>query len=430
MSELDSGNLVEYRCAGDAPVVCSLGEPDEHGVDGGEVDSGRAERFLRGVAELQVSLWIVPDPRKRRGIRHPLASVLSIAILGCICGCDDAEALEDWARKESDWLGELVPLPHGTPSQDVFLRVFAALDPKPFRTAFQGWARKLFGQFAAPDQVAIDGQTHRGSGDRASGTAPLHTVNALACGAGQVLGQQPIDAKSNEIRAIPLLLQLLYIKNSLVSIDAMGCQVQIAQLILSRGGDYLFGLKGNQAELHAQTRDLFVAARDTRPRPRTAVVPPAIEHIEHTDGGHGRIETRKAFVCHDFAAWVPAAARWPKLTTLVCIESTRTDAISNKESTETRYYVSSRRLDPEAAQRAVRAHWEVENSLHYVLDVTFGQDANRTRTDNAPTNLNIVRNFALNAVRSYTGDKKSMPRRRRLCDYDLDYREAVLASIA
>jgi predicted transposase YbfD/YdcC len=127
---------------------------------------------------------------------------------------------------------------------------------------------------------------------------------------------------------------------------------------------------------------------------------------------------------------VPAAARWPQIATLICIESTRTDTTSNKATTETRYYISSRRLDPAAANRAVRAHWEIENSLHHVLDVTFGQDANRTRTKNAPTNLNLVRNFALNAVRAYDGDKKSMPRRRRMCGYELPYREAVLASIA
>lgn len=398
-------------------------------VDGEAADDERAVRFLCGVAELQTALWIVPDPRKRRGTRHPLVSVLSIAILGCICGCDDAEALEDWARKESRWLAELVPLPHGTPSQDVFLRVFAALDPAPFRIAFQGWARSLFGQFTAPAQVAIDGQTHRGSGDRGTGTKPLHTVNAVACGAGMVLGQQPVDAKSNEIRAIPLLLQLLYIKGALVSLDAMGCQVEIARLILKRGGDYLLGLKGNQSELQQQTHEMFTAARETKRRP-SAAAPPPVEHIEHTDGGHGRIEVRKAFVCHDFAAWVPTAARWPQIATLICIESTRTDTASNKSTTETRYYISSRRLDPAAANRAVRAHWEIENSLHHVLDVTFGQDANRTRTKNAATNLNLVRNFALNAVRAYDGDKKSMPRRRRMCDYELPYREAVLASIA
>jgi len=395
-----------------------------------EPADGALEGVLQGISALHDALALVPDPRAKRGVRHGLTNVLTIAVLGAICGCNDAEALEDWSRKERDWLSQFMALPHGTPSQDVFLRVFAGMDPEPFRNAFRGWVDRLLSAFASPGQIAIDGQTHRGSVDRANGTKALHTVNALGCDNGMVLGQQPTDKKSNEIKAVPLLLELLYIKGALVSLDAMGCQVKIAKQIVERGGDYLLGLKGNQSTLHQETRQFFETMRDPAPRPLDQGPLPVVERWTHCDAGHGRLEQRTAFVCHDFAEWVPAGQKWPSLATLICVESTREDAISGASSCEKRYYVSSRKLDAAAALRAVRAHWAVENSLHHVLDVTFDQDANRTRVKNAATNLNIVRNFAINAIRAYTGDTRSMPRRRRLCDYDVAYRMKVMAAIA
>jgi predicted transposase YbfD/YdcC len=393
------------------------------------VDAHAEAAFIASLAHLQTALWLVVDPRHRRGVRHSLSSILTIAILGCICGCDDAEALEDWGRKEKDWLAAFVPLPHGTPSQDVFLRVFAAIDPKHFRTAFQTWARALFQSMGALGQVAIDGQTHRGSHDRKSGGKPVHTVNALACGSGVVLAQQPTETKSNEIKAIPLLLELLYIKGALVSIDAMGCQVAIAKQILQRGGDYLFGLKGNQSTLHDEVATLFDAVLDTGKRPQDAAPLPTVLRAKNSDGGHGRIDTREAVVCYDSANWVPARRRWQKLTSLICICSTREDLTNGKTTNERRFYISSRRLSAEQALQATRDHWQIENGLHRVLDVTFGQDANRTRNENAPVNFNVMRNFALNALRAYDGDRLSVPRRRRLCDYRLEYREGVLAAM-
>lgn len=402
----------------------------EPGQDG-EEEEVRALHLVAGAAlgRLFKALSLVKDPRKPRGVRHSLLNVLVIAVLGCVCGCDDAEALEDWGKKERRWLSGFLDLTHGVPSQDVFLRVLAAVDPKAFRTAFLTWAEELMKALGvAAGQIAVDGQTHRGSHDRAAKQKPIHVVSAMVCESGLVLGQHKTDAKSNEIKALPDLLQLLYLKGALVSVDAMGCQVKIARLILQKGGDYFFGLKGNQSNLKAQTDALFDAVFDTRRRRRDEAPPPVVDRHTTTDGDHGRIEIREAVVCHDFGAWIPAAKRFPSLKTVVAILSKREDKISGKTTTERRLYVSSRHLTAEQALNASRTHWAVENKLHWCLDVTFGQDKNRTRAKNAAANFGVVRTYSLNLIRAWKGDKLSVPRRRRLCDYSLDYRTALLAA--
>jgi predicted transposase YbfD/YdcC len=425
--EMDTESWV---IAAEALIDGPLSELDDMPPQGKPDSSERVLERLAATAlhRLIAALSIVADPRKPRGRRHSLMNVLVIAVLGCVCGSDNAEALEDWGVKEKDWLSTFLNFEHGTPSQDVFLRVLGALDPATFRTAFLTWAREIMSSLGLTGQIAVDGQTHRGSHDRAKGQKPIHVLSALACESGLVLGQEKTDVKSNEITALPALLQLLYLKGALVSVDAMGCQLKVAKTILDRGGDYLFGLKGNQSNLQAQTAALFGDVFDTRKRTADEAAPPSVQRYQSTDGGHGRIETREAVVCNDFKDRVPAAKRFPSLSTLVAIVSTREDAISGKSTTETRLYVSSRKLTGEQALNATRKHWAVENKLHWCLDVTFGQDGNRTRTKHAAQNLGVVRTFALNLVRAYTGDKLSIPRRRRLCDYRLDYRLALLAA--
>ncbi len=405
-----------------APASSAITEVESAAL--GELAAAALHRLFR-------ALSIVADPRKARGVRHPLLNVLVIAVLGCVCGCDDAEELEDWARKERNWLSGFLELPHGTPSQDVFLRVLAAVEPGSFRTAFLTWANDVIKALGiVPGQIAVDGQTHRGSHDKSAKQKPIHVVSALACESGLVLGQQKTDEKSNEISALPQLLQLLYLKGALVSVDAMGCQVKIAKMILDKGGDYFFGLKGNQSTLHDQTAALFDDVLDPRKRTRDEAPPPTVDRAEATDGGHGRIEVRQALVCHDFQDWIPAANRFKGLKTVIAILSTREDTTTGKVTNERRLYVSSRVLTAEQALNASRLHWAVENKLHWCLDVTFGQDANRTRTKNAATNLGVVRTFAINLVRAYAGDKLSVPRRRRKCDYEPEYRQSLLAASA
>ncbi len=378
------------------------------------------------ISGLLRSLAVVTDPRQRRGKRHRLVDVLAIAVLGCLCGCDDAEALEDWGHKEQPWLTGFLQLRHGAPSQDVFLRVLAAIDPEQFRRAFLVWTREILHALGVDGQIAVDGQTNRGSRHRATKRSPVHMVSALACSEGLVLGQVKTDEKSNEITAIPELLRLLDLQGALVSIDAMGCQVSIAKLIKARQGDYLLGLKGNQSTLRAETEAVFETAQAPRSNNVDQAKPPSVAQSTEIDKGHGRIETRTAKVMSDIGDWVPASDRWPGIKTLIAIDSTREEIVSGKTTTETRFYITSREMSPEQALVGVRSHWLVENQLHWCLDVSFGQDANQTRTKYAAENLAVVRHFALNLVRSYSGDRYSVPRRRRLCDYKVDYRERLL----
>lgn len=394
--------------------------------------TGTPERPLSGklLSFLVRSLSVVDDPRHARGLRHPMVNVLTIAVLGCLCGCDDAEALEDWGRKEADWLSDFLDMTNGAPGQDVYLRVFAALDPTSFRQAFLDWMKEVFTLLGVDSQVAIDGQTHRRSGNTRTGKKPLHMVHALACEAGLVLGQLATEEKSNEIVAIPALLELLDLRGALVSIDAMGTQRKIARKIVDGGGDYLLGLKGNQTTLQTEVQAAFAEALDDRRRTVDEVPPPKVTQETQVDGGHGRVETRTARVLEGFETWVPSGQRWQKLQSLVAVTATREDKITGKSSEETRYYISSRVLTPAVANERVRAHWLVENRLHWCLDLSFGQDACRIRTGNATENFAVVRHFALNIIRNYKGDRFSVPRRRRLCDFHQDYRERVLHSVA
>jgi predicted transposase YbfD/YdcC len=357
-------------------------------------------------------------------------------VLGCLCGCDDAEALEDWGEKEAEWLAKFIELRHGVPSQDVYLRVLAAIDPKSFRNAFHAWMREAFAligidaQIGIDSHIAIDGQTHRRSGDRGAGKKPLHMVHALMCETGLVLGQAATEEKSNEIVAIPALLDMLDLRGALVSIDAMGTQTKIAQQIVRAGGDYLLALKGNQTSLHTEVKAALEEALDDRHRTVDEVPPPTVESDTQTDGGHGRIDTRTARVLTGFGPWVPAAERWSGLSRLVAVTATRENVNTGQVTTETRLYITSRSLSAAEANERVRAHWQVENGLHWCLDMTFGQDACRIRIGNAAENFAVVRHFALNLIRNYKGDRFSVPRRRRLCDFNKDYRQHLLTASA
>ncbi len=386
-------------------------------------DEGVPESILR---QLVQSLSVVEDPRLARGKRHPLVNVLTIAVLGCMCNCDDAEALEDWGQKEADWLADFLEMPHGVPSQDVYLRVLAAIEPASFRTAFHVWISEVFAMLGISNQLAVDGQTHRRSGNKRGGKKPVHMVHALVCETGLVMGQTATEEKSNEITAIPALLEVLDLRGALVSIDAMGTQVKIARQIVKASGDYLLALKGNQSSLCTQVEQAVAEAFDDRHRTVDEVPPPRVKSETHVDAGHGRIETRTAHVVTGFEPWVPAAKRWNNLRCLVAITATREDQSTGQTSEETRHYISSRIMTPAEANERVRAHWLVENRLHWCLDMTFGQDACRIRTGYATENFAVVRHFAFNLIRNYRADRFSVPRRRRLCDYNRNYRERVL----
>lgn len=388
-------------------------------------DSIPSEPFVH----LLQALSVVQDPRRPRGRLHLLQDVLCICVLSVLCGCQNAEEMQDWGRKEEPWLRTFLSLPHGIPSQDTYLRVLAALDPQQFRNAFAAWVSQVLAPLGFAAQVAIDGKTSRGSGSTLRGQSPVHLVSALACDWGLVLGQTRTADKSNEIVAIPLLLQALNLQGALVTIDAMGCQRDIAQQIVEQKADYLLQVKGNQPALLQEVESVFEAATSSAATPLDQVPPPVLESYQQTDGDHGRIEVRTTQVCHDFADYLGTSQRWIGLRTVVRVTCQREDKATGKSSREEHYYISSRHLGAQQAGEAVRKHWLIENQLHWTLDVSFGEDACPVRARLGAENLAVVRHFAFNLLRGYRGDRHSLPRRQRFCDWDLAYRLKVLQSV-
>jgi predicted transposase YbfD/YdcC len=340
----------------------------------------RALSLLEGFADL-------PDPRVKRTQRHPLLDVVVLAILAVIGGAEGWDDIALFGRWKLPWLRRFLPLPAGIPSADTFRRVLAALDPDAFHRAFRTWMQALMGSTGGK-VIAIDGKTLRGSFDTALGRSPLHLVNAWATENNLLLGQLATDTKSNEVTAIPALLALLALEGAIVTIDAMGCQKAIARTLVGKGADYVLALKNNHPTLYAEVVAFF----------DEALAHPSAEHpvFEATtvDGGHGRIETRRVRSSPS-VGWLTASEAWAGLRSLVCVESTR--QVGEATSVERRYYLSSLEgTDPARMGTLVRAHWGVENGLHWVLDVTFREDACRVRKDHGPQNLSLLRKLALN----------------------------------
>jgi len=359
----------------------------------------------------------VEDPRTERTRDHALLDIIVITLAAIICGADSWVAVAEFGRLKQAWLQTFLDLPNGIPSHDTFGRVFARIDPAQFQHSFVTWVQAI--QQVHGDVIAIDGKTHRRSHDQANGTAALHLVSAWASENRLVLGQVAVDSKSNEITAIPMLLDLLDLRDCTVTIDAMGCQTAIATQIVDRGGDYLLALKGNQPQLHADVVALFADAR--------SALQPAygMTHATTIDTGHGRIEQRQAWVISDpsVIAYLNDQNRWTGLRSVVVIESERT--LNDVTTTEQRYYVSSRVLDPATANAMVRAHWGIENSVHWVLDVAFNEDASRIRTDHAPQNMAVLRHITLNLLRQEPS-RGSLKTKRFRCALSEDYLAQVL----
>lgn len=353
------------------------------------------------------------DPRIDRRRLHDLFDIVAIMICSVVGGCDNFEEVELFGVAHADWFSKFLNLPNGIPSHDTFERVFRRLDPKEFYNSFSGWTRDLAGKIEGV--IAIDGQTHRGAKDTGQRKSPLHVVSAWASQARLVLAQVKVDEKSNEITAIPEILKLLDIEGCIVTIDAMGCQQEIAQQIVDQGGEYALGLKGNQGtSLEAVTEHFSTTS------------PESFCEFTEVDKGHGRIETRQHFAAD--ASSVLDLKEWPGLRSVVKVVSTR--EIGDKISYEDRYYLCS--LPSSSVKKiadSIRAHWGVENSVHYVLDVTFAQDSSRVRKGNAAENFGIVRKLALNLLRSAPFARrgnKSINLKRKRAGMDLGYLETVL----
>jgi len=354
----------------------------------------------------------IPDPRMRRKQRHQLGDIFFITLCAVICGADNWVAIEAFGKAKKAWLVDVLNLKHGIPSHDTLGKVFAAIDHAFFSECFSRWVADLV-SLEGGEIIAIDGKCLRRSADKASGKSAIHMVSAWACSNRLVLAQQKVDDKSNEITAIPKLLMQLNIAGAVVTLDAMGCQTKIAKQIIEQGADYMLSLKGNQGSLHKDVK-LFFEAESTRP---------PVLHEEY-DGGHGRVETRTIRATADID-WLKAQhPDWAGLQSLVAVTAKREfkGKGDDKTTEETRYFISSLdATDPKRLGQVVRAHWGVENQLHWVLDMAFDEDALRNREGNSAANMSIIRHAALNLVRAEKTSKVGVKTKRLQAGWNDDY---------
>jgi predicted transposase YbfD/YdcC len=360
------------------------------------------------------------DPRQGWRVLYPLPEILLLVLCATLSGMEDFVEIGLWGEERLDFLRRFLPYERGIPAHDTLNDVINGLDAELFKACFSNWVETL--REHAPDIIAIDGKTSRGTHARRKGRQPLHLVSAWAARQRLVLGQEAIDDKSNEITAIPLLLERLELRGALVTIDAMGTQTDIAEKIVERGGGYLLALKANRPLLHQEVAEFFNA-------------PPAdmLEPVhDTTDGDHGRIEERHHVVCHE-VDWLFSDRRYadePRFPHLAMIGMVQTRVERNGSiEQERRYYLSSTKLDAKAFAAAVRAHWGIENRLHWVLDVVFHDDLARLRSLNGPQNMAIVKHMAMNLVRN-PKDKHSLKVRRKLANLNPNYLETLLRQTA
>lgn len=356
----------------------------------------------------------IEDPRINRKKLHPLINIIAIALCAILCGADTWVEVERYGKTKIDFLRKHLNLPHGIPSHDTFGRVFSILNPILFERCFLAWMADVL-ELNEETIIALDGKTVRGSHDQASGKRAIHMVSAYASEAGLILGQVKTSAKSNEITAIPELLDTLEIKGYTITIDAMGCQKDIASKIKSKKAEYILALKGNQGNLQKDVDDYFEYAQDIN-----------FKNIPHSfaetlEKGHGRIERRRCWVVEKTDWLKDLGHNWEGLNSIVLIESSRT--IKGVESVEKRTYISSRQGNAEAMMRDIRNHWGIENKLHWCLDVSFREDESRVRKDHAPQNFSVLRRISMNIVKmDQSKNKKSSIRvKRKMAGWDDNY---------
>lgn len=373
------------------------------------------------MASLLEILGSVPDPRTGNAQRHGLLDMLVIALSASVCGAESCVDFAEFAEDRELLLREFLSLENGLPSHDTFSRLFRLLDPEAFGRAFAAFLDDLGTD--GPGVVAIDGKTLRRSFDRAAGRSPLHVVTAFGTDARIVIGQRAVprdgDAGGSEITAARALLETLCLNGVLVTADALHTQSDTAAIILARGGDYLFALKGNHPLMAAEVAEYFADPAQK------------LEVYQTVDADHGRIETRRHRVSHA-VDWLfsdrryKGEPRFPGLACLACVQSTR--QIGDTATTATRYYLSSALLTPERFAAAVRAHWTIENALHWVLDMTFDEDRARNRKDNGPENLAILRKLTLNLLRK-ARPKLPVSRKRKRAGWSDDFAKTILGQM-
>ncbi len=363
-----------------------------------------------------------PDPRQPGKVIYPLEEVFLLCLLAVLAGAETVVDIARFGQKKIELLRRFLPFRDGTPSHDQLGDILATLDATEFQRRFVAWAAKLIGVSA--DVIAIDGKTSRRSADKRRGKAAIHVVSAFATRQRLVLGQVKVADKSNEIVAIPALLDMLAVEGAIVTIDAMGCQRDIARKVLDKKADYILALKGNQGTLREDV-ELFAAEQKANGFKDTKIT-----RHETVDADHGRIETRTYTVIHD-VAWLQERHKWPGLQGVVMVESQREipgpSSEANAIERETRFYITSLIWIAAQIGPAIRAHWMIENGLHWVLDMNFRDDECRVRTDHAPANFTTIKHMALNLIRR-APSKDSIRLRRKVAAWDDDFLASLIAA--
>ena len=354
---------------------------------------------------------IIPDPRKERNQVHNLFDLITVAILAILCGADDWVEVNLWASSNIEWLNQFDICLNGAPSHDTLSRFFRYLDPQAFQKCFIAWTQSV--AKVVGGVIALDGKTLCNSSDTTSGTKAIHIVSAFSAENDIVLGQLATEAKSNEITAFPLLIEMLDLKGAIVTIDAAGCQKTIAEAIRDKGGDYVLALKGNQGSLHAEVDNFFNQALVVEPEDC------GCDYYKNEESSRGRREQREVWSIDDID-WLPQKKEWKDLRSIVCLKSTRTQ--KGACTVEKRYYLSSLSSDAVKLAYAIRSHWAVENKLHWQLDVSYGEDNCKICKDHGAENFSVIRRATLNILKGDKKTKAGIKNKRSKAGWDRKYK--------
>lgn len=368
---------------------------------------------------LQSYFSIIKDPRQICKIEHELLDIIILCIVGVLCGSEGWHDIEMVGHARLEWFKERGLLKKGVPVDDTIARIISRISPEQLHGCFIEWMKSL-AQETKGKVIAIDGKTLRHSFDKKKKKSAIHMISAFATANGVVLGQKKTKEKSNEITAIPELLQLIDIKGGIVTIDAMGCQKSIAKKIISKEADYVLAVKDNQKNLHEDIQDFFDTARDNDFKNLN------YDFFEEVTKGHGRIEHRRYWLSSTLDS-IGKVDEWEKMSCVGMVESERT--VSGKTSLDTRYFITSMECDARRFGNAVREHWGIENKLHWVLDVTFREDDSRIRRDHSSENMSVFRHIVLNVLRKDTSIKKSLKAKRFKASLEPEYANKILSEI-
>jgi predicted transposase YbfD/YdcC len=376
----------------------------------------------------------IEDIRIERGKKHQLIDIITISICAVVCGADGWIDIEMYGIARKKWLEKFLELPNGIPSHDTFARVFSQINPDEFNKSFLSWVKGI-SKITAGEIVAFDGKQSRNSGDDKNDKGVINTVSAWAASNRLVLGQRKVEGKSNEITALPELIQILDLAGCIVTrrfggklppkssltIDAIGCQREIVKKIVEKDADYVIAVKKNQRTLYEQIKQLFKQAIETQGQDLN------LSSFNSKEMNRGREEIRNYLMITDVAERIDPLQKWKKLTSIGMVESVR--IINGKTSVETRYFISSLEKDAQKLAEGIRGHWSIENSLHWVLDVAFQEDNSRIRKDNAPANFAVLRHIAINIISQNKSRKLSVRSKRFLATLDEEYSTELLEAI-